>query len=169
MRRTLSILVAGAMAATSAAASFAPAQAAMPRVAPVQVQDEGVVQVENNRSSQWWYNQRRHGGGGNGWHNGGRGWDNGGRHGWDNNNGWNGGRHYYRRHRDWDDNNGAGLALGLFGFAAGAVVGSQLQGGQGYGYGGGYDAHDAACAQRFRSYDPNSNTYLGYDGYRHYC
>ena len=101
----------------------------------------------------------------------GGGWDDGGRHGWDND-GWRGNRgNYYRRHhyRDWDDDdNGAGVALGLFGFAAGALVGSQLYGGQGYG-GGGYDAHDAACARRFRSYDPYSNTYMGYDGYRHYC
>jgi hypothetical protein len=39
---------------------------------------------------------------------------------------------------------------------------------------GGYVAaapgEDAAyCAQRFRSYDPASGTYLGYDGYRHPC
>jgi len=45
-----------------------------------------------------------------------------------------------------------------------------------YGYAapGGYMAvapdQDAAyCAQRFRSYDPASGTYLGYDGYRHSC
>lgn len=25
------------------------------------------------------------------------------------------------------------------------------------------------CIQRFRSYDPDSGTYLGYDGYRHPC
>ena len=25
------------------------------------------------------------------------------------------------------------------------------------------------CMQRFRSYDPRSGTYLGYDGYRHPC
>ena len=34
-------------------------------------------------------------------------------------------------------------------------------------YGGGGD--DAYCAQRFRSYDPGSGTYLGYDGLRHPC
>ena len=28
---------------------------------------------------------------------------------------------------------------------------------------------DAYCAQRFRSYDPASGTYLGYDGTRHPC
>jgi len=27
----------------------------------------------------------------------------------------------------------------------------------------------ASCARRFRSFDPASGTYLGYDGYRHYC
>lgn len=30
------------------------------------------------------------------------------------------------------------------------------------------DAEDY-CIQRFRSYDPESGTYLGYDGYRHPC
>lgn len=28
---------------------------------------------------------------------------------------------------------------------------------------------DAWCASRFRSYDPYSHTYLGYDGFRHSC
>jgi len=27
----------------------------------------------------------------------------------------------------------------------------------------------ASCKQRYRSFDPLSGTYLGYDGYRHYC
>ena len=27
----------------------------------------------------------------------------------------------------------------------------------------------AACARRYRSFDPDSGTYLGYDGLRHYC
>ena len=34
-------------------------------------------------------------------------------------------------------------------------------------YGG--DRDDQYCAQRFRSYDPASGTYLGYDGARHPC
>jgi hypothetical protein len=57
--------------------------------------------------------------------------------------------------------------------------------GQGYGYaptagyayapGPGYatsyeDGNDASyCQQRFRSYDPRSGTYMGYDGLRHSC
>jgi hypothetical protein len=27
----------------------------------------------------------------------------------------------------------------------------------------------ASCRQRYRSFDPATGTYLGYDGYRHYC
>jgi hypothetical protein len=41
-----------------------------------------------------------------------------------------------------------------------------------YGYGASYVAAgngSAYCAQRFRSYDPVSGTYLGYDGLRHPC
>jgi hypothetical protein len=48
--------------------------------------------------------------------------------------------------------------------------------GSGYGYDPGYSTYstsggqDAAyCAQRFKSYDPASGTYLGYDGIRHPC
>jgi hypothetical protein len=74
------------------------------------------------------------------------------------------------------------------GFAAGLGVGTAL----GYGYGGYYDPYyyddyaydgypvesgyavsDAGdpsyCAQRYRSYDPASGTFLGYDGLRHPC
>lgn len=36
----------------------------------------------------------------------------------------------------------------------------------GYGGGGG---HVDYCLSRYRSYDPRSDTYLGYDGYRHRC
>jgi hypothetical protein len=48
-----------------------------------------------------------------------------------------------------------------------------------YGYDPGYSSYSyvapapggdvAYCAQRFRSYDPASGTYLGYDGLRHPC
>lgn len=40
----------------------------------------------------------------------------------------------------------------------------------GYSYGYSSGGGDAAyCAQRYRSYDPASGTYLGYDGIRHPC
>jgi len=33
----------------------------------------------------------------------------------------------------------------------------------------GYGGDDAYCASRYRSYDPVTGTYLGYDGLRHPC
>jgi BA14K-like protein len=96
--------------------------------------------------------------------------------------GWGGGYRHYR---------GGGFGPGL---VAGAVVGGALASSAyydpyyyGYGYGpdyyndGYYDdgavaveaapgGDDAAyCAQTYRSYDPASGTYLGYDGQRHPC
>ncbi|MEH2509170.1 hypothetical protein V1291_000524 [Nitrobacteraceae bacterium AZCC 1564] len=91
--------------------------------------------------------------------------------------GWHGG---YRR--GWG---GAGLGVGL---AAGALLGGAIAAGAaspyygpGY-YGPGYYSEpvvvepdyaggDAVsyCMQRFKSYDPASGTYLGYDGLRHPC
>jgi hypothetical protein len=86
---------------------------------------------------------------------------------------------------------GAGLAAGAI--IGGAVAASEpwygydhAPGYYGYGYDPGYYGYGypapggyvaatpgedagAYCAQRFRSYDPASGTYLGYDGYRHPC
>ncbi len=64
----------------------------------------------------------------------------------------------------------------LGGLAAGAILGGIIASQQRpYYYQGGYapryyggDA-DAYCFSRFKSYDPRSGTYLGYDGYRHPC
>jgi hypothetical protein len=90
---------------------------------------------------------------------------------------------------------GPGIGIGA-GLAAGAIIGGALAapyyGGYGpgyaygpgygyepdYGYSSGYVAVEPAapggdavgyCMQRFRSYDPASGTYLGYDGMRHPC
>jgi hypothetical protein len=110
------------------------------------------------------------------WRGGHRGWGGGwGGHGW------------------WGGPAG-GLAAGAI--IGGAIAASRPYGyGYGYGYdyapgyyGYGYDpgysnygyapggyveaapgADVAYCQQRFRSYDPASGTYLGYDGYRHPC
>lgn len=91
-----------------------------------------------------------------GWHGGG-GWNRGG---------WN--RGYYRGHRGY----GWGPALG--GFAAGAIIGGALaaQAAPAPYYAAPAPAYDddvAYCMQRFKSYDPASGTYLGYDGLRHPC
>ena len=89
---------------------------------------------------------------------------------------------------------GGGIGAGIAGFAAGALIGGAVAAGSGpyYGYGPGYGydygpdygydyapgsvvversggGAEAYCEQRFRSYDPASGTYLGYDGLRHPC
>jgi hypothetical protein len=73
---------------------------------------------------------------------------------------WHGGHHrwggWHRRHY------GSGAAV-LGGLAAGAVIGGAIANSQARA-----DA-DAYCSQRYRSYDPASGTYLGYDGMRHPC
>jgi hypothetical protein len=65
------------------------------------------------------------------------------------------------------------------GFAAGAIIGGLLAApyygipfygpGPGYYYGPPAGDDVGYCMQRFKSYDPGSGTYLGYDGYRHPC
>ena len=72
---------------------------------------------------------------------------------------------------------GAPVAGGII---AGAIIGGALAAPYAPGYGPGYYPPPVAygpppgdaiayCMQRFRSYDPNSGTYLGYDGGRHPC
>ena len=73
--------------------------------------------------------------------------------------GYYGNRYYYRRDR------GNALAAGAIGLATGAIIGgaiAQSQAAPAY-------SGNAYCAQRYRSYDPASGTYLGYDGLRHPC
>jgi hypothetical protein len=97
--------------------------------------------------------------------------------------------------RDHDHHRGRHFGPG-FGFAAGLAAGSALGYGYGgyydpyyydnYAYNDYYDDGDvgyvgdpgyvvsssvdpAYCAQRYKSYDPASGTYLGYDGLRHPC
>ncbi|MBY0563222.1 MAG: BA14K family protein [Hyphomonadaceae bacterium] len=74
------------------------------------------------------------------------------------------------RHDDDDHDSAAGLVLGvILGFALGAaVVDSQEQ--QTYATSRLNDpGWIAYCARRYRSFDPYTGTYLGYDGLRHYC
>jgi hypothetical protein len=74
---------------------------------------------------------------------------------------------YYRRDR------GNALAAGAAGLAAGAIIGGALAQQQAQAAAPVYAAPNqsavAYCAQRYRSYDPASGTYLGYDGLRHPC
>lgn len=81
-----------------------------------------------------------------------------------------------KRHR-----NGIGIGIGA-GILGGLILGQALR--DPY-YQDRYDYYDdryyrdidvpnddeavSYCFSRFKSYDPNSGTYLGYDGYRHPC
>jgi hypothetical protein len=68
--------------------------------------------------------------------------------------------HGWRNYGYYDNDAGAALAAGaIVGLAAGAIAANASAGSSAYAY----------CSQRFRSYDPASGTYLGYDGYRHPC
>ena len=70
-----------------------------------------------------------------------------------------------RRHRDHDHNhfhNGLWFAV-PFWLGATALAADRYND-DGYG-----DAHVEYCLSRYRSYDPASNTFLGYDGLRHEC
>jgi hypothetical protein len=84
--------------------------------------------------------------------------------------------------RNWRPGYGGGY-YPYYGYGWGWGLGYGLGWGYGWGYpyygdtyyydapvvysGGGGDV--AYCAQRFKSYDPRSGTYLGYDGKRHPC
>lgn len=82
-------------------------------------------------------------------------------------------RHGYYRHGGYGWGGvGAGLAAGAL--IGGAIAASQNPYyGPGYGYAPGpaYVEDDSVsyCMQRYKSYDPRSGTFLGYDGLRHPC
>lgn len=60
---------------------------------------------------------------------------------------------------------GVGLGLGLGGFLLGSAL-AQPRVVVVDEYGGG---HVQRCLARYRSYDPRTDTYVGFDGYRRYC
>jgi BA14K-like protein len=69
---------------------------------------------------------------------------------------------------------GAAVAAGIIGgMVLGGIIASQApRYYPPYGYYPAYPAYAGAvayCARRFKSYDPLSMTYLGYDGFRHPC
>ncbi|KFC71078.1 BA14K-like protein [Devosia sp. LC5] len=79
---------------------------------------------------------------------------------------------FYRSRRNSLD----GIAAGLFGFGFGALLGGAIanQNNNNYGgqpvYGGSsYQAHVNACYSRYRSYDEETDTFMGYDGIRRRC
>lgn len=65
---------------------------------------------------------------------------------------------------------GSGTGLGRSGYTGpGSGTGLGRRGYFGPGSGTGMGRRTAYCSQRYRSYDPASGTFLGYDGRRHVC
>lgn len=81
-----------------------------------------------------------------------------------------GGGHYGYHGGGWRGGRGwGGFGAGILG---GMLAAPYYYGPYDYYPESGYVPEDSAiayCMQRFRSYDPNSGTYLGYDGLRHPC
>jgi hypothetical protein len=76
---------------------------------------------------------------------------------WDN--GWNNNRGY------WPGDVAAGVVGGAVG-TAGAIASAPFRSGNSY---ANMNGDASYCAQRYRSFDPASGTYLGRDGRRHLC
>lgn len=76
------------------------------------------------------------------------------------------GRNDYRQWYRWNQRNvGSSIAAGIFGFAIGAAIaGSAARSG-----GSSWDNHVARCEARYRSYNPRTDMFLGYDGQYHRC
>lgn len=80
-------------------------------------------------------------------------------------------RHYYRG-RGIDP--GAAAAAGVIGLAAGVIAGQALAAPRGPAYPAYGDAYVDPdwldyCYARYRSFDPHTGTYMGYDGRRYRC
>ncbi|WP_332122672.1 BA14K family protein, partial [Azorhizobium caulinodans] len=81
--------------------------------------------------------------------------------------GWRGPGYYGPRYYNYN-NNGAAVAAGVIGgLALGAAAASAANANQA-------NQANAAnwqayCASKYRSFDPRTGTYLGYDGLRHPC
>jgi hypothetical protein len=82
-------------------------------------------------------------------------------------------RRYYGR----SYSRGDAAAAGIAGLAAGALIGGAIASQQpyaappppAYAVAPGNGDWIAYCSQKYRSFDPASGTYLGYDGQRHLC
>jgi hypothetical protein len=72
-----------------------------------------------------------------------------------------GGRRYYGYGYGYDDYNygGAAVAAGIIGLAAGAIAAGAINNSRGVGY----------CERHFRSYNPRTGLYKGFDGRFHPC
>jgi BA14K-like protein len=69
----------------------------------------------------------------------------------------------YGYHRGWHHRRHYGWGPAIGGLAAGAIVGTAIAASHAQA------SANAYCEQKYRSFDPASGTYLGYDGQRHPC
>ncbi|MGX9391821.1 BA14K family protein [Nitrobacteraceae bacterium UC4446_H13] len=72
----------------------------------------------------------------------------------------------YRRWHGHHHHGGGGAGALIGGLAAGAIIGGAIAAGQAN---AAAQQHATYCAQRYRSYDPGSNTFLARDGNRYPC
>lgn len=76
--------------------------------------------------------------------------------------GWRYGHPGWHRH-GWHHGHRYGWGPVIGGLAAGAIVGNAIASSHAQA------SANAYCEQKYKSYDPPSGTYLGYDGQRHPC
>jgi len=146
MKKTVSILAAAAITLTGMA-STAGAMPLTPAPAPARSDVSPLVSEV----------QYRNGWRGNGYRNGY--YRNGYRNGY--------GPGYYRQR---NNNTGAAVAAGVIGgLALGAAAAAAANANSNAGPPPGGNDWLAYCSSRYRSFDPASGTYLGYDGRRHAC
>lgn len=152
MRRTFTYLLAASIALSGSTIGVTGASAAVPRLsAPAAVETGAQVEQVDRRGGHYkkWKKHSRS-----------RGHD----------------RHYSKRHRHnshryyssrrHNHHDGFPFAAGIVGFALGAAVANSYSAPRYY---GGGNSNDSYCARKYRSWDPYSKTYMGYDGRRHYC
>ncbi len=76
----------------------------------------------------------------------------------------------YQRWYRWNQPSIGNVGAGIFGFVVGAAIANSINNNNGgYSSGGSYNAHVAACEDRYRSYSAETDMYLGFDGDYHRC
>ena len=75
-------------------------------------------------------------------------------------------RHHHHHPRHYNHRRGPSTGAIVGGLAAGAIIGGAIAASQAQ---AAANQRHAYCAQRYRSYDPASGTYIGRGGQRYYC
>ena len=77
----------------------------------------------------------------------------------------------YRQWYSWNRSSVGNVGAGIFGFIAGAAIANSINNSNDNGWSGNgsYNSHVARCEARYRSYDEETDSFLGYDGNRHRC